>query len=511
MRFGVVRAALVSGWLVAGIAVGAGIDHYSGSIEREYDQPLPGRPIEVADDGYVTSRECRACHVEAYDTWHDSFHRRMTQVVTPATVQARFDGAEFTLRGRPFRLFEEGGHYFVEMDEPPWQATAAAPADRRGPPPRRVVRELVLSTGSHHYELFWFTDERDRKVSMLPFVWRLDLQRWITADAAFLVPPDREQGSEGRWSLACNKCHVTHSKPRAFGRDDVQSEVAEFGIGCEACHGPGADHVAANHDPFARYGRRRAPDATVAGSGGAAMVDPRELDPVRASMLCGQCHAAVEYRDPALQGERERDGMRYRPGDDLNEERRLREEGADKFWPDGMIRTSGREYNGLVDSPCYSHGDATRGVMTCFSCHRMHQAADDPRPREEWANDQLEVGMDGDRACLQCHDAFATPAAVEAHTHHSATSLGSRCMDCHMPYATYGLLKSIRSHTVASPTLAESVFIGRPNACNLCHLDQTLEWAGKKLHEWYGQPSPSVPGKGSLLNEEQRRIAAGVL
>lgn len=510
------RAALFAGWLLGGVAVAASVERYDRSLAREHDLPPPGRPLEVAEDGYVSSRECKACHVEAYESWHDSYHRRMTQVVSPATVQADFANAEWTLRGRTWRLFEQDERYFVEMDLPPWQAPESAadgasaprPADRRAP--ERVVRELVMSTGSHHYELFWFTDEDDRKVSLLPFVWRVDLQRWLTVDAAFLVPPDREQGSEGRWSQSCNKCHVTHSKPRNYGRHDVQSQVAEFGIACEACHGPGEAHVAANRDPLARYGRRVAADAPIAKATADGMVDPRELDPVRASMVCGQCHAAVEYRDPALQPERERDGMRYRPGGDFTDERQLRTEGADKFWSDGMIRTSGREYNGLVKSPCYTHGDAQRGVMTCFSCHRMHQAADDPRPPAEWANDQLEVGMDGDRACLQCHDDYATPAAVQAHTHHSATSLGSRCMDCHMPHQTYGLLKAMRSHTVASPSLAETLYVGRPNACNLCHLDQTLEWTGQKLFEWYGQRSPAVPGQGELAADE-RRIAAGVL
>ena len=29
----------------------------------------------------------------------------------------------------------------------------------------------------------------------------------------------------------------------------------------------------------------------------------------------------------------------------------------DSFWSDGMVRVSGREYNGLIDSPCFK--DAT--------------------------------------------------------------------------------------------------------------------------------------------------------
>ena len=46
-----------------------------------------------------------------------------------------------------------------------------------------------------------------------------------------------------------------------------------------------------------------------------------------------------------------------------------------------------------------------------------------------------------------------------------------------MPYTTYGLLKTIRSHTdQQSVGRRRRVETGRPNACNLCHLDKTLAW-----------------------------------
>ena len=41
-----------------------------------------GRPIQVAEEGYVSSETCRACHPAQYASWHTSFHRSMTQVAT---------------------------------------------------------------------------------------------------------------------------------------------------------------------------------------------------------------------------------------------------------------------------------------------------------------------------------------------------------------------------------------------------------------------------------------------
>jgi hypothetical protein len=77
-------------------------------------------------------------------------------------------------------------------------------------------------------------------------------------------------------------------------------------------------------------------------------------------------------------------------------------------------------------------------------------------------------------------------------------------MNCHMPYTTYGLLKGIRSHQISNPSVTESVAYGRPNACNQCHLDQTLLWSAKQLDEWYGIEPPQ-------LTKEQREVAASVL
>jgi len=132
----------------------------------------------------------------------------------------------------------------------------------------------------------------------------------------------------------------------------------------------------------------------------------------------------------------------------------------------------------------------------------MHKADDDTRSLGEWADDQLGAGMDGNGACLQCHDTYRTN--LTAHTKHSADSSGSSCYNCHMPYTTYGLLKTIRSHTISNPSATETVDAGRPNACNLCHLDKTLEWTADALNRWYGIEKPT-------LAEDDRTIAASVL
>jgi hypothetical protein len=73
-----------------------------------------------------------------------------------------------------------------------------------------------------------------------------------------------------------------------------------------------------------------------------------------------------------------------------------------------------------------------------------------------------------------------------------------------MPYTTYGLLRALRSHQISSPTVRASVETGRPNACNLCHLDKTLSWTSQHLSDWY--QTPKVP-----LNHDEETVAASLL
>jgi hypothetical protein len=73
-----------------------------------------------------------------------------------------------------------------------------------------------------------------------------------------------------------------------------------------------------------------------------------------------------------------------------------------------------------------------------------------------------------------------------------------------MPFTSYGLLKAIRSHTVTSPSVESSLKTGRPNACNLCHLDKSLSWAQDRLANWYAKTK-------SELSEDEAQTPASVI
>ena len=505
-------AALLVGATALGIAAALSLEPVVPEANVEH------RPIAVSEDEYVSSTTCRACHPSQYATWHGSFHRTMTQVATPESVAADFDAMVVeAVPGRPMRLERRGDEFWAEFDDPGWEGD---PRDRP-----RITRQVVMITGSHHQNIYWYATGHDRALNVLPGVYLLEEDRWTPRNAVVLAPPGQGVAMlDGHWNAVCIDCHTTHGKNRFDTpflsepiRDQaVDTTVAELGIACEACHGPAAAHVAANRNPVRRYQLHTggAPDPTI--------VEPTRLDPQRSSQVCGQCHSIWEFPDAAGERAASADGLPYRPGDELRATRFVAQPrvngrsdtmqaliAADpdfvrgSFWPDGLVRVSGREYNGLLDSPCFADATQPERTLSCFSCHTMHKTPEDPRTVAEWADThQVSAGMDGNAACTQCHVPIA--ADLPAHTNHAPESTGSRCYNCHMPYTSYGLLRAIRSHTVTSPSVRESVELGRPNACNLCHLDRTLAWSADHLRDWYAQPAPR-------LDDNERSVAASIL
>jgi len=313
---------------------------------------------------------------------------------------------------------------------------------------------MGMVTGSHHMQVFWLPGMKGNLQIGFPFAWLIDDQRWAPRNSLFIRDPHTVISKEN-WNMNCIRCHTTGPQPRPNqAAQRFESRVADLGISCEACHGPAKRHVD-RQQRLARLPeaeRQQALDAEPL-----AIVQPADLDHVRSSQVCGSCHGMKWFDESE---EWTAHGFRYRPGDDLEQTTPIirptqleqqpwlkpvleKNPGIfnDFFWPDGHIRVTGREYNGLLESPCYQ-----RGEMSCVSCHSMHKS--DP-------DDQLARGMRGNQACLQCHDEMSDD--LTRHTRHVADSPGSNCTNCHMPHTSYGLLKAIRGHTIETPDVATTL------------------------------------------------------
>ncbi len=477
--------------IILGVALLVGGTTWAGV--RELRKPPPQevvtqRPVEVEAAGYTSSDACQSCHPDQYGSWVDSYHRTMTQVVTPETLATELDGVELESDGIHYRFEREGDAYFAVRTQP---GPGGRPVSERFP--------VTMSTGSHHMQIYWLATGPDRRLEIVPFHYLIGDDRWVPRRASFVTPPGRNVfGTD--WNTGCILCHATKGQPR-IEAGTVDSQAAEFGIACEACHGAGEEHVLANRNPQRRYEKHLADDAA-----DPTIVNPARLTKERSSEVCGRCHGYAAAT-PEARKTLAWSGYDFEPGDDLSKSRKIlqKEDIAvleragykdGRLWPDGVIRGSGREFGGIQISPCFE-----RGEMSCLSCHEMHPGTDDPRSRKEWANDQLRHDAVGNGACVSCHPAIG--ADVAAHTHHPAESAGSVCYNCHMPHTTLGLMGAIRVHQVISPSAASVIETGRPGGCTLCHMDQPLGWTAEHLEAWYGQPQPE-------LDESQRTISAAV-
>jgi predicted CXXCH cytochrome family protein len=399
----------------------------------------------------------------------------MTQEASPVSIRGRFDGTTLFDQGRAYRLERRGDTF--------WARVEGAPDER-----------IAMVTGSHHMQVYWTRGAGGNALVELPFTWLIDEARWVPRADTFLLSPDHQKAAS-TWNATCIECHATAGQPR-LERDPAapDTRVAELGIACEACHGPARAHIEANESPLRRSSVR------AADAGDPTIVNPARLAAPASAQVCGQCHGIACNLDGWKSH-----GLQYRPGEDLEQKKPLIVparvasspckayiEARDdyfptRFWPDGIARVTGREHNQMAASACFDGGE-----LSCLGCHSMHDS--DP-------NDQLARDKDGDGACASCHPSIA--ARPSDHTHHASESDGSRCYNCHMPYTTYGLLKAVRSHHIDSPRVDVTVETGRPNACNLCHLDKTLGWTARTLASWYGQSAPE-------LDDDRDRIAESV-
>ncbi len=477
-------------------------------------QGHPQAPAAKVPTGYVGSASCLDCHPSEHASWHRSFHRTMTQRMDPTTVLGPFDGTEIESGGYRYRLTREGDRFLSEGPDPDllmyW-----VQGRKTNPPPNlpRVQLPVVMATGSHHYQTYWVPSPRHPGIlQTLPLVYLRETRQWAPREAAFVHGPDDPERFVTQWNHHCIQCHSTGANP---GLDtpsgELRTQVAELGISCESCHGPGGAHV----DLRRSLPKGEKPDTE-------RIINPADLGPERSSEVCGQCHGVFLHKDD-FAFEFAQHGILYRPGEVLERTRyypRFPREGStesvwadlrqnpqffrNRWWPDGQMMAGGREFSAQRETGCH-----VRGGMSCLTCHSMHFS--DP-------DDQLRRDRSPVASCLECHREETYTRNLSAHTHHRPGSSGSDCLNCHMPHTAYALFKAIRNHQISSPTVSPVERGTPPNACNLCHIDRTLEWTQDWLARWYNRkPAASVVARepisavaDTLLrgNAAQRIIAA---
>jgi len=169
----------------------------------------------------------------------------------------------------------------------------------------------------------------------------------------------------------CFGCHTTASTIS----DKFDEEHLILGVTCEACHGPGAKHVAAMKTLM--KGDLKAAQQT-------DIFNSAHLDPTDSVEFCGACHGT--WWDVKNSGAK------------------------------GVATTRSAPYR-LVTSKCWGKGDAR---LTCTACHDPHE--------------QLQTSSASyDHVCLKCHAAASGAVPTAARLGKTCPVATKNCSSCHMP------------------------------------------------------------------------------
>jgi predicted CXXCH cytochrome family protein len=412
----------------------------------------PIAPPATAASTFVGATACGECHADELRAWRGSHHDLAMQEATAQTVLGDFDDHTFTHRGDETRLFRRNDEYLV--------SALGADGKRADFPVRYVfgvdpLQQLLIDTG-------------DGRLQALSVAWDARPQdaggqRWFHLHPDEAPPPgDRLHWASPayQWNDMCADCHSTDV---ALGYDakanTFDTTYSEIDVACEACHGPGSNHVAwaGARDPTnatrgfdvqqSKPGTRAwtfADGAAIARLSGASNGDP-EVE------TCAPCHSRRSF----VGGEGDFHD-RYRTS--------LLEEGL--YFPDGQIRDEVYVYGSFVQSRMHAAG------VVCSDCHDPHT---------------LTLRAEGNALCATCHD--ATVYASASHHFHEADSTGAQCVECHMPARTYMVVDPRRDHRFGVPRPDISEKLGTPNACTGCHDGKTAAWARTELDKQRGGPT----------------------
>ena len=406
---------------------------------------------------YVGTAACSSCHAKEHDAWRGSNHDRAMEEANERTVEGDFGGAKLVHAGVTTRFFRRDGRYFVNTEGPDGK-----PADF----------EVRYTFGVHPLQQY-LIELPGGRLQALGLAWDARPkveggQRWFALNPGRRLKPGDPlhwTGIDQNWNYQCADCHSTNLR-KNYDEATRTYKTAWSGldVGCEACHGPGSQHVAwAKRDDAARRADA-SKGLTVAldeRRGVAWPIDPSTGSAVRSVQrtsnreiaTCARCHSRRGQFTEAWQ-----------PGQPLGDAYRLALIEPGLYHADGQIRDEVYEHGSFLQSRMHAMG------VSCSDCHDPHTQ---------------KLRAPGNAVCGQCH----APARFDAASHHrhASGSRGAQCVACHMPTTTYMVVDPRHDHSIRIPRPDRSVSLGTPNACTGCHAKEGAKWAAAAVARWYPQ------------------------
>jgi tetratricopeptide (TPR) repeat protein len=431
---------------------------------------------------FVTSVKCKDCHKKEYDSWQGSHHDMAMAVADKTTVLGDFNDAEFSLHGVTSRFYTKGDKYFVHTNGPEGQMGEFEITHTFGWYP--LQQYLVPFAGGRLQCLPIAWDVREKKWYRLPPEGPLDPGDWLYWTNA-----------AQNWNGMCAECHSTNLKKNFDQQNDTYNTTwSDIDVGCEACHGPGSNHVS-----WAEMPEMARPQIA-----NFELVQKTSDTSARDSVeLCAPCHS----RRAAL-------------GDYVHAEADLLDSmlpsllTEELYFSDGQIMEEVYVYGSFTQSKMYRHG------VRCSDCHDVHSI----KPVKE-----------GNALCLQCHRASQYDSK-EHHFHKQKdepgepiksaagevlfeVGTGAQCVQCHMPGRNYMGIDYRPDHSFRIPDPSLNAALNTPDACLRCHVDKDVKWSDETITKWYGPGR--LPHYGTVIakgrsqdpdaGEELVRLASDLL
>ncbi len=299
---------------------------------------VKGSKVLLGEAGYVGSDSCKTCHAAKFEGWAGTGHPLMLR---DAQADPKVIIGDFSVKGQPFEV------------ETVKALGLTSPAD---------IKYVIGGKWKQRYLV-----DVDGVLRVLPKQWVPATKSWTNYNYdTWAVKP---------YIDACVGCH-------SVGFSPVTKQYVEGGVGCESCHGPGANHLA-----------KPSKDT---------IVNPAKLSFDRGMDTCNACHA----RGGNIDGKRE-DALGYKPGDDLSKYYKplkpvFGDPKSGQFHPDGagkMHRMQGQDYSQSL------HFQAG---ITCWTCHDLHKPGMLTKPVDE--------------LCTSCHTTMAKPVDINKYMPYRANS-----------------------------------------------------------------------------------------
>lgn len=406
-------------------------------------------PTVVGDDRNITAADyigptaCGECHAAQLAAWSTSLHRVMNMKVDDAgAVIGGFRGA---------RVAYKGGEAKMERDLVGYVMTTRDA--------ERTVRYRVTRTIGHRgLQEYVGIEDGQREEVRLPFGWwprgggwaaQNAFDPWLDDEHFDPFAPVREP-----WAERCPWCHSTYpfaqriarsSSKRALGHGLEQFFTSTAGserldVATQVTTGISCESCHLGGRAHAAGGAIQfLPRGAIARADGPALpatFAEQRQDATVINTVCAQCHSGPSPR-----------------------------------LSDGTALRNSSEALDLAASACTG--------IKCTDCHDPHRADGTP-------DDQHAVA-----ACVRCHETQSSA------THAGAGHTESTCLDCHMPRVVMGIDRYVRTHRIGSPTSAKLYAEAAPNACNLCHLDRSIQWTLDELRlGWDVKLAPRLDAYG---------------